>query len=479
MKLSLNQKILRPLLFVFGLILFASPDAFACSCMSPGRPCEAFSKASAVFVGRAVSAAMQQEGKDEKGNKVIWLGGTIHFAVEKTYSGGIGKDVDIHSGTGGGDCGYFFEMGEVYVVYAYGNSKDGFSTGICTRTNRLRDAHEDLDYLQNLPKSGTPATLKGVVYQNVTYQGENQEPRYDGLAGIEISLTPSQGKEVKTVTDDEGKYEFKELKPGTYIVNAALPEMFKRGNNYSTNKLTITDRGCGVETVMFHAVFDGRITGVVFDANDQTIKKGAIVLLSADRKEKTVTFLEDGRDYIDDNGRFEFDSIRPGRYRIGINVNSNPDQDLPYPPVWYPGVPDESQATIIEVGPGQKFSDFVFKLPQKLTQRIVQGVVVWPNGKPAAKASIHIESEERPGWCVNGCNDADEQGRFTLIGYEGFKYFIHASAYINPEADYKDRKSLYAVPVPVELKEDASVLKIVLTLDEKAYEEQHKRKREQ
>jgi hypothetical protein len=184
-------------------------------------------------------------------------------------------------------------------------------------------------------------------------------------------------------------------------------------------------------------------------------------------------------DFIDDNGRFEFDSIRPGRYRIGINVNSNPDQDLPYLPVWYPGVPDESQATVIEVGPSQKFSNFVFKLPQKLTQHIVRGIVVWPNGKLAAKANIHMESEEHPGWCVNGCENADEQGRFILIGYEGFKYFIHAEAHINPEADYKDIKSIYAIPVPIELKEDASGLKIVLTLDEKTYEEQYKRKREQ
>lgn len=479
MKFSLNQKILQPLLFVFGLTLFVSSDAFACSCMSPGSPCEAFGKASAVFVGRAVSAADQHESEDEKGNKTIWLGRNIHFAVEKAYSGGIGKEVDIRSGPGGSGCGYFFELGEIYVVYAYGNSKDGLSTSICTRTNRLNNAHEDLDYLQNLPTSGAAVSLKGVVYQKVTYQGENQEPQYDGLAGIEISLKFSQGRVVKTVTDDEGKYEFKGVKPGTYTVNAALPKVFKRGEDYSTHKLTIADRGCGVETVTFSAVFDGRISGVVLDANDQPVKKGAVVLLSTDRKEKSAPFQNDGMDFIDDNGRFEFDSIRPGRYRIGINVNSNPDQDLPYLPVWYPGVPDESQATVIEVGPSQKFSNFVFKLPQKLTQHIVRGIVVWPNGKLAAKANIHMESEEHPGWCVNGCENADEQGRFILIGYEGFKYFIHAEAHINPEADYKDIKSIYAIPVPIELKEDASGLKIVLTLDEKTYEEQYKRKREQ
>jgi len=47
-----------------------------------------------------------------------------------------------------GDCGFDFQAGETYLVYA--NSDEGsdyFFTGTCTRTRRLSDAGEDLTYL--------------------------------------------------------------------------------------------------------------------------------------------------------------------------------------------------------------------------------------------------------------------------------------------------------------------------------------------
>jgi hypothetical protein len=58
-----------------------------------------------------------------------FLGTHAIFEVAEEYIGmqGRGKEVEIRTGMGGGDCGFSFERGQSYVVYANEN-KDGWLT---------------------------------------------------------------------------------------------------------------------------------------------------------------------------------------------------------------------------------------------------------------------------------------------------------------------------------------------------------------
>jgi hypothetical protein len=105
----------------------------------------------------------------------------------------------------------------------------------------------------------------------------------------------------------------------------------------------------------------------------------------------------------------------------------------------------------------------------------VQGVICWPDGRPVPRASVYLESEDHPGYCVNNCRNTDLNGRFELIGYEGKKYRIIASTYINPEAAFNDRRSVFAEPVVVELREGIAGIKMVLSVDQKTFEDKHKK----
>jgi hypothetical protein len=49
----------------------------------------------------------------------------------------------VGTGGGGGDCGYGFAAGEIYLVYAFERAGRLYTT-ICTRTRLVRDAAEDL-----------------------------------------------------------------------------------------------------------------------------------------------------------------------------------------------------------------------------------------------------------------------------------------------------------------------------------------------
>jgi SdrD B-like domain len=464
-----NRKI-SLLCFAFLLIALsgATFKTYGCTCAGERTPCVAFGGAAAIFVGRAVEGKERKERKDKNGKIATILMGKVHFAVEEAFTGIVGKEVDIDPKTDS-TCGYWFEQGEIYLVYAYGGQDKGLSTGLCTRTRLLAQAAEDLAFLQNLPPKGSGVRIFGNVHTSAPNSIDSE-----ALPGIKVMVKDLQGRAFSKVTDDKGNYEFKGLEPGVYTVEAKLPDYYVQTG--LTQKLTIADRGCAEQ--YFGAIIDGRIRGSLVDADGNLVKRTnpaqllVVDLFPIDVEEKPWTAQLGS---VDEQGHFEFYDVEPGRYWLGINIRHNPSQDSPYPPTWYPGVADKSQATIIELGRAEKLTNYTIKLPGKLTPHRAQGAIYWPDGKPVARAQVYLESEDHPGYCVNDCRTADLNGRFELIGYEGTKYRIIASTYINPEATFNDRRSVYAEPVVVELREDIEGIKMVLTVDQKTFEDKHKK----
>ncbi len=78
----------------------------------------------------------------------------VSFRAITTWQGPPKRTVTLFTGRGDGDCGYAFEPGRTYLVYAY---CDGHcSTGICTRTSEAARAREDLAFLAKLPTVRLP-----------------------------------------------------------------------------------------------------------------------------------------------------------------------------------------------------------------------------------------------------------------------------------------------------------------------------------
>src|SRR6185295_19166180 len=111
------DRYLIPVIFFFILSCFECANA--CSCARPGPPCGSYGEASSVFLGRVVGSAERKSETDEAGTKTVYDVGTIRFLVLENFRGASGYEVEIHSGTGGGDCGYLFLRNESYLVYAY------------------------------------------------------------------------------------------------------------------------------------------------------------------------------------------------------------------------------------------------------------------------------------------------------------------------------------------------------------------------
>ena len=126
------------LAFAFGIGLGLVPDghvAYACSCAPPPPPAEALAEADAVFHGTVVGMEVPEAG----GLPMM----KVTLAVHDVWKGIDSPTVTLETSLpNGANCGFFFEMGERYIVYAYEiEEKGALTTNICTRS-RPYDAQE-------------------------------------------------------------------------------------------------------------------------------------------------------------------------------------------------------------------------------------------------------------------------------------------------------------------------------------------------
>ena len=77
----------------------------------------------------------------------------IKLKVSKSWKRINSQEIILTTGRGGGDCGYRFEIGKKYLVYAYGERND-LGTGICSRTDLLKN-NKDIKVLDKLKKKKT------------------------------------------------------------------------------------------------------------------------------------------------------------------------------------------------------------------------------------------------------------------------------------------------------------------------------------
>jgi hypothetical protein len=144
----MKKFLLWSMLFVVFL-LFGSSKSYACSC-SPDtkrvsvkqKVSQSLKDAQFVFSGQVIDI----ESNTGLTNKRYAL--KVKIKVDKFWKGGSPETFIVQTGAGGGDCGFPFELGESYLIYAYGSAKDdSIGTGICSRTKNIAQADEDLKIL--------------------------------------------------------------------------------------------------------------------------------------------------------------------------------------------------------------------------------------------------------------------------------------------------------------------------------------------
>ena len=84
-----------------------------------------------------------------------------------------------------------------------------------------------------------------------------------------------------------------------------------------------------------------------------------------------------------DDGRYLFEYLRTGDYYLGINLDRPPSRENPYARWFFPGTEDQSKATILHLAETPGVQELDLTLPDPQQDRIIEGVVLWPDGQSA------------------------------------------------------------------------------------------------
>ena len=144
----MSKKIIMTILLsiVFSLISISIGPAtsHACSCVEPPSVESELERSDAVFSGEVLEVKEQKDFGDFMKKRVL-------FEVTDTWKGFSESQVIITTGSGGGDCGFEFQVGHEYLVYAVESTmysdESELVTIICDRTTELTSAQEDLAVL--------------------------------------------------------------------------------------------------------------------------------------------------------------------------------------------------------------------------------------------------------------------------------------------------------------------------------------------
>ena len=186
--------------------------------------------------------------KEDLSKLFYWVldhGKHVRFRVKTLYrNGDDGVDDDdapktIEVWTAFGDCGYHFQVGESYLVYADADEEsDAITTDACSRTRRLSDAGDDLAYLYYWKNFGDEsARLEGFLTSDLLYLKQRDAEHYSDRIG-----SPAPGVVVQlkgtdrtryAEADERGRFVFDGLPQGKYTVSG-----FAAG--YPAQKLPVT-----------------------------------------------------------------------------------------------------------------------------------------------------------------------------------------------------------------------------------------------
>lgn len=181
--------------------------------------------------------------------------------------------------------------------------------------------------------------------------------------------------------------------------------------------IDIPDHGC--VNAWFEALPRGEIAGQILGEPAQDMW---VEIRLVDKKNALIEM--PGAKVTD--GKFKFSFLPAGKYIIGFSISTGPSLDYPYAQLYYPNVTDRDKAATIRLREGERIDGLILPLPPRVTQSTLEGVAVWPDGRPAVNVPIQLRLPKY-GWLDGNPVWTDSEGRFSIVGMEGQTYELSAS----------------------------------------------------
>jgi len=330
--------------------------AYACTCVSSNAKCNQTWKSGAViFLGTVIAKIPAETTPPQEATYFNPSRVAFRFSVTESFRGPAipGKEIVVHTGNGGGDCGYPFAVGTSYLVYA-SSAKDELTTSICMPTSPEVMVAAVVRQLRALQSGQSVDDLFGTIGIAPKGVGYADLVKTKPFADIRVRVIGSRGSERSTTTDRVGVYSFQSLPSDTYLVEVDLPSGMSTWQRNRGETITVqigSDGLAGCRTDVF-ARPDGRISGWVVDDTGSGLA-GFVTIKPADPKEAEAASRRGGLPgYTTEDGSFQLWLLPPGRYRLSFHPKIDGKVSLGVPAAW---------SDIVELGIGQHIENFRFE----------------------------------------------------------------------------------------------------------------------
>lgn len=421
---------------IAALIFVARANAVsACSCADPESPCAAARSDAVIFVGTAVAVEptviperFPTVGPGAALRFVDGPGLRFHFNVDEWIQGGQdatsvldAKRAAVTTDASGFSCGYSFEIGTSYLVYAF-QSKEGLVVSLCSRTGPVSAKKGELALFHEMKNGAPHTTLFGGVYR---VHGIAQDSYFDivasaGMPNVKIAASSTTGTEER-LTDEDGDFVFVGIEPGAYQITASLPPDLEMLNGFDG---PVTVESCATQIDI--AVVSTPLSGTVRNLDGSPVGPnvrvdvvrvdGGLVSQTGSRTTFTLT---------DSDGAWKFPGLPPGQYRLGLNLEAPATPDSPYERTWYPKAAGAAEALVLDIS-DDRVTRVQIEAPPRIPEQSVEGIVVDGSGAPVPGAIVSLFDANWKREAIARAQSGSD-GRFIVQALQGRQYGIQAS----------------------------------------------------
>src|SRR5215216_1147937 len=194
---------LQRFILAASLLVFCTPSLVsACSCSVGGGKCDrSWNYGKVIFTGTVTRQLLPMD---------VFSRRVFQLSVSESFRGPaiVSQNITVYTGAGGGDCGYRFEIGASYLVYA-NLVGDRLVTSICSHTNPAAQMAHVIRQLRASQKGVRVANLFGMVRRLPGRYAERVE--ITPLEGKRVRVIGSNNFELSTMTDQQGVFSFQTL----------------------------------------------------------------------------------------------------------------------------------------------------------------------------------------------------------------------------------------------------------------------------
>lgn len=387
-------------------------SASACTC-GPGTyapACQRIANSQVVFTGESLGVSANE---------------LYRFRVQQVYKGLAPetKEVLVEVGTGT-SCGTQYPKGKTYIMFASLLSQQPLivSSWTCSGSRRADLNPADVDFLENYRQGKTTTAVYGKVLQWVTLYGRPSDAESAPLAGAVVTLKNADQQYTYT-TQADGAFHFSDIPEGKYFLSAKL-------NLYTAvpfiHEVSVAKGACNETFIQLKAL--AGMEGTLLNAEGKPVARRRVELLRRNQQGEWYGTYKMWAQ-TDSEGNFKFDDIESGDYLLGHEIRGkSPSNYTPYPTVYYPGVSEQSEATVITLLPQQKLKGLQLALPKPQTERKITLKVVMPNGKSPGENLLQIFNQAG---LIQNLEGTQHGGILVFKGYQEREYEFGARYWID------------------------------------------------